>query len=65
MIIEKSLTILGDGSKTKAGVWTQIPNPVYVILPDGYTQLEYIESNGMQLIQLIGQNTGDFWYEII
>ena len=54
-----------NGSKIKAGVWTQIPNPACVTLPDGYTQLEYIESNGMQLIQLIGQNTGDFWYEII
>ena len=53
-----------NGSKIKAGVWTQIPNPAYVTLLDGYTQLEYIEGNGMQLTQLIGQNTGDFWYQI-
>ena len=39
-----------NGSKTKVGVWTQIPNPAYVV-PDGYTQLEYIESTGTQYIQ--------------
>ena len=41
-----------NGSKTKVGVWTQKPNPAYVV-PDGYTQLEYIESTGTQYI-----NTG-------
>ena len=38
-----------NGSKTKVGVWTQILNPAYVV-PDGYTQLEYIESSGTQYI---------------
>ena len=37
------------GSKTKMGVWTQKPNPASVV-PDGYTQLEYIESTGTQYI---------------
>ena len=64
-LLEADTVTAINGSKTKASVWTQIPNPAYVTLPDGYTQLKYIESNGMQLTQLIGQNTGDFWYEII
>ena len=33
--------------KTLTGKWTQKPNPAYVV-PDGYTQLEYIESSGNQ-----------------
>lgn len=37
-----------DG-KTITGVWTQKPNPALVV-PDGYTQLEYIESTGTQYI---------------
>ena len=40
-----------NGSKTKIGVWTQIPNPA-IVVPDGYTQLEYIESTGTQYIQV-------------
>ena len=40
------------GAKTLNGKWTQKPNPDYVV-PDGYTQLEYIESTGTQYI-----NTG-------
>lgn len=40
-----------NGSKTKTGVWTQIPNPALYVLPDGYTQLEYIESTGTQMIK--------------
>lgn len=39
-----------NGSKTKVGVWTQIPNPLANGLPDGYTELEYIESTGTQYI---------------
>ena len=39
-----------NGSKTLAGKWSQKPNPAYVTLPDGYTQLEYIESTGTQYI---------------
>lgn len=38
--------------KTLTGKWTQKPNPASVV-PDGYTQLEYIESTGTQYI-----NTG-------
>ena len=38
------------GSKTLTGKWTQIPNPVAHGLPDGYTELEYIESTGTQRI---------------
>ena len=38
-----------NGSKTKTGVWTQKPNPE-IVVPDGYTQLEYIESSGTQYI---------------
>ena len=37
-----------DG-KTINGVWTQRKNPA-VVIPDGYTQLEYIESTGTQYI---------------
>ena len=39
-----------NGSKTLTGKWTQIPNPDYIGLPDGYTQLEYIQSSGTQYI---------------
>lgn len=39
-----------NGSKTKAGVLTQKPNPAIHGLPDGYTELEYIESTGTQYI---------------
>lgn len=41
-----------NGSKTKVGVWTQIPNPAAYGLPDGYTELEYIRSSGNQYIDL-------------
>ena len=42
------------GSKTLTGKWTQKPNPAYVV-PDGYTQLEYIELSGSQAI-FLGDN---------
>ena len=45
-----TVTASKDG-KTVIGKWTQIPNPAYVV-PDGYTQLEYIESTGTQYIDL-------------
>ena len=35
--------------KTVFGKWTQIPNPDYVV-PDGYTQLAYVEGTGTQYI---------------
>lgn len=38
------------GSKTLTGKWTQKPNPLAHGLPDGYTELEYIESTGTQYI---------------
>ena len=46
-----TVTASKDG-KTVVGKWTQIPNPA-IIVPDGYTQLEYIEGTGTQYI-----NTG-------
>ena len=49
-----------NGSKTLNGKWTQKPNPASVV-PDGYTQLEYIESTGTQYIDtgfLFTQNVG-------
>ena len=36
--------------KSIAGNWTQIPNPAWHGLPDGYTELEYIQSTGTQYI---------------
>ena len=36
------------GSKTLTGKWTQKPNPAAHGLPDGYTELEYIEGAGAQ-----------------
>lgn len=44
-----TVTANKDG-KTVIGKWTQIPNPVSHGLPDGYTELEYIESTGTQYI---------------
>lgn len=38
------------GSKTLTGKWKSDPNPTYHSLPDGYTELEYIESTGTQYI---------------
>ena len=35
--------------KTVIGKWGQIPNPA-IVVPDGYTQLEYIESDGTQCL---------------
>lgn len=53
-----------NGSKTKVGVWTQKPNPAYVV-PDGYTQLEYIESTGTQYIDVPNfEVASDFGFEI-
>lgn len=37
------------GSKTLRGKWVQKKNPAYVV-PDGYTQFEYIQSTGTQYI---------------
>lgn len=42
-----------NGSKIKAGVWTQKPNPAAHGLPDGYTELECIIGGSTQYI-----NTG-------
>ena len=54
-----TVTASKDG-KTVIGKWTKIPNPAYVV-PDGYTQLEYIESSGTQYIDTgFGKNTGVF-----
>ena len=36
------------GTKTLTGKWTQKPNPAAHGLPDGYTELEYIEGAGSQ-----------------
>lgn len=41
------------GGKTLTGKWKSDPNPAFHGLPDGYTELEYIESTGTQYI-----NTG-------
>ena len=41
------------GSKTKTAKWVTVPNPALHGLPDGYTELESIESTGTQYI-----NTG-------
>lgn len=43
-----SVSASKDG-KTVIGKWGQIPNPALVV-PDGYAQLEYIESTGTQYI---------------
>ena len=39
------------GGKTVKGKWVSKENPTYIGLPNGYTQLEYIESTGTQRIQ--------------
>ena len=44
-----TVTASKDG-KTVTGVWTQKPNPVSHGLPDGYTELEYIEATGSQYV---------------
>ena len=38
------------GSKTKTAKWVTVPNPALHGLPDGYTELESIESTGTQYI---------------
>lgn len=43
-----TVTAAKDG-KTVRGKWVQRKNPAYVV-PDGYTQFEYIESTGTQII---------------
>ena len=48
-----------NGSKTLTGKWTQKPNPA-IVVPDGYTQLEYIESTGTQYIQTAISNPNGF-----
>ena len=43
--------------KTLTGKWTQKPNPLLHGLPDGYTELAYIESTGTQYIDTGVQNS--------
>lgn len=50
---EADVVTAEKGGRTINGRWMQKPNPDYIALPDGYTQLEYIESTGTQYI-----NTG-------
>ena len=45
-----TVTATKDG-KPIVGKWTQIPNPA-IVVPAGYTQLEYIESTGTQYIDI-------------
>lgn len=49
------------GGKTVVGKWTQKPNPVAHGLPDGYTELSFIKSDGSQCINtnilMDGENT--------
>lgn len=40
------------GSKTMTGKWMQKLNPAYHNLPDGYTELEYIQCTGSQYIDV-------------
>lgn len=49
-ISETDTVTASNGVKTLTGKWTQKPNPVSHGLPDGYTELEYIESSGTQYI---------------
>ena len=48
-LLETDTVTATNGSKTIAGVWTQIHNPASDV-PEGYTQLEYIESSKTQYI---------------
>ena len=48
-LLETDIVTATNGSKTIAGVWTQIHNPASDV-PEGYTQLEYIESSKTQYI---------------
>lgn len=50
-----TVTAVKNG-KTVIGKWSQKPNPAYVV-PDGYTQLEYIQSTGTQYIDTKFGNT--------
>lgn len=45
-----TVTLTTPSGKVKSGKWVSHPNPDYVGLPDGYTQLEYIASTGTQYI---------------
>lgn len=54
-----------NGSKTLNGKWTQKLNPAIHGLPDGYTELEYIESTGTQYVKTgISGITANFSAEI-
>ena len=48
-LLETDTVTATNGSKTITGVWTQIHNPASDV-PEGYTQLEYIESSKTQYI---------------
>ena len=48
-LLETDTVTATNGSKTIAGVWTQIHDPASDV-PEGYTQLEYIESSKTQYI---------------
>ena len=51
------------GSKVLTGKWTQIPNPASVV-PDSYTQLEYLKSTGTQYIVTGLNSTTRYDHEI-
>jgi len=52
-----TVTATKDG-KTVKGKWVQKPNPAYIGLPSGYTQLESIEGTGTQYFKT-GLTTND------
>lgn len=47
---ENDTVTASNGSKTKRGVWAHRPNSEWRGLPEGYTQISYIESTGTQYI---------------
>ena len=58
---ENSTVTATKGEKTIKGKYAEDRNPAYIGLPEGYTQLEYIESTGTQYIDtkyqyVAGQN---------
>ena len=52
------------GSKTLTGKWTQKSNPLAHGLPDGYTELTYIESTGTQYIDTEVNGAGTLRFEV-
>ena len=54
---ETDTVTASKNGKTVVGKWSQKPNPAYVAIPDGYTQLEYIKSTGTQYINTGVQNS--------